>query len=58
MAKYELTGGQINLIIRNTAYKVAVRDESVFTLEDFLEEIEKELGSSFESAGKSMGFKV
>jgi AAA+ superfamily predicted ATPase len=58
LAKYELTGGQINLIIRNTAYKVAVRDESVFTLEDFLEEIEKELGSSFESAGKSMGFKV
>ena len=58
LAKYELTGGQIDLIIRNTAYKVAVRDESVFTLEDFLEEIEKELGSSFESEGKSMGFKV
>jgi AAA+ superfamily predicted ATPase len=58
LAKYELTGGQINLIIRNTAYKVAVRDESVFTLEDFLDEIEKELGSSFENDGKSMGFKV
>jgi AAA+ superfamily predicted ATPase len=58
LAKYELTGGQINLIIRNTAYKVAVRDESVFTLEDFLDEIEKELGSSFESDGKSMGFKI
>ena len=26
LAKYELTGGQINLIIKNTAYKVAVRD--------------------------------
>jgi len=58
LSKHELTGGQIDLIIRNTAYKVAVRDESVFTLEDFLEEIEKELGSSFESDGKSMGFKV
>ena len=57
LAKHELTGGQINLIIKNTAYKVAVRDESVFTLQDFLEEIEKELGSSFEGA-KSMGFKV
>lgn len=57
LAKYELTGGQINLIIKNTAYKVAVRDESVFTLQDFLEEIEKELGSSFEGS-KSMGFKV
>jgi SpoVK/Ycf46/Vps4 family AAA+-type ATPase len=57
LSKHDLTGGQIDLIIRNTAYKVAVRDESVFTLEDFLEEIEKELGSSFESDGKSMGFK-
>jgi len=57
LAKHELTGGQINLIIRNTAYKVAVRDESVFTMEDFLVEIEKELGSSFDNA-KSMGFKV
>ena len=50
-------GGQINLIIKNTAYKVAVREESVFSNQDFLEEIEKELGSSFEGA-KSMGFKV
>jgi len=57
LAKYELTGGQINLIIRNTAYKVAVREESVFSMEDFLHEIEKELGSSFDK-NKSMGFKV
>jgi SpoVK/Ycf46/Vps4 family AAA+-type ATPase len=58
LAKHELTGGQIDLIVRNTAYKVAVREESVFTIQDFLEEIEKELGSSFENEGKSMGFKV
>ena len=57
LAKHELTGGQINLIIKNTAYKVAVREESVFANKDFLEEIEKELGSSFDGA-KSMGFKV
>ncbi len=57
LAKYDLTGGQINLIVKNTAYKVAVRNESVFGLQDFLEEIEKELGSSFEGS-KSMGFKV
>ncbi len=57
LSKYELTGGQINLIIRNTAYKVAVRDESLFTIADFLEEIEKELGSSFD-IDKSMGFRV
>ena len=57
LSKYDLTGGQINLIIKNTAYKVAVRDESLFGNQDFLEEIEKELGSSFDGA-KSMGFKV
>jgi len=57
LSKHELTGGQINLIVRNTAYKVAVRDESVFSMKDFLDEIEKELGSSFEGT-KSMGFKV
>ena len=57
LSKYDLTGGQINLIIKNTAYKVAVRDESIFTNQDFLEEIEKELGGSFEGE-KSMGFKV
>jgi len=57
-AKHELTGGQINLIVRNTAYAVAVRDESVFSIQDFLNEIEKELGASFENDAKSMGFKV
>jgi len=57
LAKHELTGGQINLIVRNTAYKVAVKEESVFTIKDFLEEIEKELGTSFEGS-TSMGFKV
>jgi SpoVK/Ycf46/Vps4 family AAA+-type ATPase len=57
LSRYELTGGQINLIIKNTAYKVAIRDESIFTIKDFLEEIEKELGSSFDK-NISMGFKM
>ncbi|MDM5271499.1 ATP-binding protein [Sulfurovum sp. zt1-1] len=57
LASFDLTGGQINLIIKNTAYKVAVREESIFSNQDFLEEIEKELGSSFDGS-KSMGFKV
>ncbi len=52
-----LTGGQIELIIRNTAFKVAVRDESIFAMKDFEEEIAKELGSSFDGE-KSMGFRV
>jgi len=57
LAKHDLTGGQISLIIKNTAYKVAVREESLFMMQDFLDEIAKELGSSFDSS-KSMGFKV
>ncbi len=55
LAKYSLTGGQINLIIKNTAYKVAVREEPVFSLDDFIEEISKEKEGNFDSE-KSMGF--
>ncbi|MDD5406453.1 MAG: ATP-binding protein [Sulfurovaceae bacterium] len=58
LANYELTGAQISLIIKNTAYKVAVREESLFTMNDFKEEIEKESGGSFDNDGKSMGFKI
>jgi hypothetical protein len=57
LSKHELTGGQINLIIKNTAYRVAIREESLFGMGDFIEEIEKELGSSFDGL-KSMGFKI
>ncbi|QOY54374.1 ATP-binding protein [Candidatus Sulfurimonas marisnigri] len=55
LATYALTGGQINLIIKNTAYKVAVRDEPLFRLEDFIQEIRREKDASFDSE-KSMGF--
>ena len=55
LAKYNLTGGQINLIVKNTAYKVAVRDEAVFKLQDFVEEISREKDANFDSE-KSMGF--
>jgi hypothetical protein len=58
LAKYELTGGQINMIVKNTAYSVAVRDEATFSTKDFMDEIEKEMGSSFEKDGSSMGFRV
>jgi len=56
LAEFNLTGGQINLIIKNTAYRVAVKDEPLFTTDDFIAEIKKEQGGSFESDGKSMGF--
>ena len=39
LADYSLTGGQINLVIKNTAYRVAIREEPLFSLEDFKEEI-------------------
>jgi SpoVK/Ycf46/Vps4 family AAA+-type ATPase len=52
-----LTGGQIELVIHNTAFRVAVREESIFAQRDFEEEIAKELGSSFDGE-KSMGFRV
>ena len=55
LAEYSLTGGQINLIIKNTAYKVAVREEPLFMLKDFLDEIRKEKDANFDSE-KSMGF--
>lgn len=58
LASHELTGAQIKLVIKNTAYKVAVRKESLFTMADFNEEIRKESGSSFDNDGKSMGFRV
>ncbi len=55
LATYSLTGGQINLIINNTAYKVAVREEPIFTLKDFIQEIKREKDANFDSE-KSMGF--
>jgi len=55
LAKYSLTGGQINLIIKNTAYKVAVRDNAKFSMKDFTEEISREKDANFDSE-KSMGF--
>jgi len=56
LAKYNLTGGQINLIVKNTAYKVAIKDKPIFTIKDFVEEIQKELSASFEGS-KEIGFK-
>ncbi|WP_201351917.1 ATP-binding protein [Hydrogenimonas urashimensis] len=56
LAEYDLTGGQIDLVVKNTAYRVAVKEEPLFTTEDFIAEIKKEQGGSFEDEGKSMGF--
>ena len=57
LAEYDLSGGQINLIIKNTAYKVAVEDEPLFKVQDFIDEINREKTGDFDSE-KSMGFLV
>ncbi len=55
LAKHELTGGQIEMIIKNTAYKLAVEDEPIFTLEAFEDQITKEKKGEFDSENK-VGF--
>jgi len=55
LSKYPLSGGQINLIVKNTAYKVAVREEPLFKLEDFVHEIQREKSGDFDGE-KVMGF--
>ena len=55
LATYGLTGGQINLVVKNTAYKVAVREEPLFRTKDFIDEIMREKDANFDGE-KSMGF--
>lgn len=55
LADYNLTGGQINLIIKNTAFKVATKGEPIFAMKDFIEEIQREQSGNFDGE-KSMGF--
>ncbi|OCL83057.1 ATP-binding protein [Arcobacter porcinus] len=55
IANHELTGGQIELVIKNTAYKLAVNDNAVFTIDDFEEQITKEKKSQFDKETK-VGF--
>ncbi|WP_418184826.1 ATP-binding protein [Aliarcobacter vitoriensis] len=55
VAKHELTGGQIELVIKNTAYKLAISENAIFTLKDFEEQISKEKKGQFDSETK-VGF--
>lgn len=51
----KLTGGQIELVIKNTAYKLAIEDEPLFKTSDFIEEINKEEKTMFDK-DKKVGF--
>ena len=57
LAKYPLTGGQIKVIIKNTALNIAVKDEPIFTMDEFKNIIKRELSGSF-GESSSMGFIV
>ncbi|EPD8968784.1 ATP-binding protein, partial [Campylobacter coli] len=48
LANYELSGAQILMVVKNTALKVAVTEDGVFKMQDFIESIQKELNSSFD----------
>lgn len=55
LARYELSGAQILMIVKNTALKAAVSKDGVWRLQDFLDSINKELDSSFDK-NKILGF--
>lgn len=52
LAKFDLSGAQIVLVIKNTALKVAIKDEAIFSTQDFLTEITRELSSDFDDNKK------
>ncbi|EAH5391789.1 AAA family ATPase [Campylobacter jejuni] len=55
LSNYELSGAQILMVVKNTALKVAVSQDGVFKMQDFIESIQKELNSSFDKS-KIVGF--
>lgn len=55
LANYELSGAQIIMVVKNTALKAAISKEGVFKMRDFLDSVQKELNSSFDST-KVVGF--
>jgi len=57
LAKHNLSGGQIEVIVKNTALSVAIKDEPIFYMKDFLVAINRELGGAF-GEDKIMGFSL
>ena len=55
LAHYELSGGQIEVVIKNTALSVAVKEKPIFTLHEFETAIKRELSGAFGET-KTMGF--
>ncbi|WP_369607195.1 ATP-binding protein [Helicobacter trogontum] len=55
LSEFNLSGGQIKIIVSNTCYKVATRKDLTFCLDDFVAEVKKEQDGAF-GASRSMGF--
>jgi len=55
LAKHELSGGQIKLVLKNCALRVAIKEEPIFCMEDFVNAIKREKAGVF-GEEKSMGF--
>ncbi|MCF6172668.1 MAG: AAA family ATPase, partial [Campylobacteraceae bacterium] len=55
LASYPLSGGQMKVVLKNTALRVAIKDETIFSVEDFKNSIERELKGAF-GEEKLMGF--
>ncbi len=55
LAHYELSGGQIEVVIKNAALAVAVEERPLFTVKIFEDTIKRELSGAFGEA-KTMGF--
>jgi SpoVK/Ycf46/Vps4 family AAA+-type ATPase len=54
LAKYDLSGAQIDIIVRNTCFEVALKEKSIFNMQDFIHFIDIEIKSSLSK--KSIGF--
>ncbi|MDE5591819.1 MAG: ATP-binding protein, partial [Helicobacter sp.] len=55
LADFPLTGGQISVVVKNTAYYIASLKKPLFTTQSFITQIQKEINSSFDQQ-KEMGF--
>ncbi|OBV30114.1 hypothetical protein BKN38_00570 [Helicobacter sp. CLO-3] len=55
LSSFDLSGAQIALVIKNTAYKVATLGNPIFKKEDFVSAIKREMSGNFDGQ-KSVGF--
>ncbi len=55
LANHELSGGQIKLVLKNCALRVAIKEHPIFCMEDFTHAIKREKAGVFADE-RSMGF--